>query len=341
MAIFYDNPALRNCWYAVATELEVAVKPVGRTVLGESIVMYRDANGRIVAAADRCPHREAPLSAGTVSAGVLSCCYHGWSFGANGKCVSIPSAAPTFPIPQNAHLSCIKAEARYGLVWVCLGDAPAEMPKISQEENATFRRINNPVEEWNVSATRMTDNFLDIAHFPWVHAGTFGHRQRTQVPELELEMLEDDFYGYQYEITAENPPGAHLISGQASGTVARKMDTGFYLPFAVRSTILYETGTRHVILMLPTPKDDVTSYFSFVVWRNDDFRVSAEDVIAFDRLISAEDKAMLEKIPGVLPFSPFGVANTHSDKASAAWRHQIVRQLGVSLENPRLISKTL
>ncbi len=341
MAIFSDNPALRNHWYVVATELEVAEKCVARALLGQRIVIYRDTNGLPVAAPDRCPHREAPLSAGAMENGVLTCCYHGWRFGAGGKCIAIPSADAAFPIPQTAHLPCIKSVARYGLIWVCLGDTPAQLPNISQENDPAFRRINNPVEEWKTSALRMTDNFLDIAHFPWVHTGTFGNRQRTQIAEIELEMLEDDFFGYRYGVTAENPPSAHLITGQASGTVNRKMDTGFHLPFTVRSTILYETGMRHVILMLPTPLDDLTSYFTFVVWRNDDFRVSAADVIAFDRSISAEDKVMLERIPGVLPLAPRGVTSTHSDKASAAWRHQFARLLGMSLEEPRSISQAV
>ena len=79
------------------------------------------------------------------------------------------------------------------------------------------------------------------------------------------------------------------------------MSSGFNLPFTVRSTVAYETGLEHIIFMLSTPIDDVTSYFTFVIWRNDDFSVSAEEVIQFDRAIGAEDKRMLERIPGVLP----------------------------------------
>ena len=339
MAVFYDNPALRNFWYAVATEVEVAMRPVDRTVLGERIVVYRDPAGEVVAAPDRCPHREAPLSIGSVSNGVLTCAYHGWSFGAGGKCVSIPSADPKFPIPRNADLPRINAVVRYGLVWVCLGETPSDLPRVSQDDDRSFRRINNPVEEWKASATRMTDNFLDIAHFPWVHIGTFGDRQRTLVPKIELEMLDDDYFGYRYEIVAQNPPGAELVSGQFNGTVIRRMDTGFHLPFAVRSTIHYDTGIHHIILMLSTPMDDVTSYFTFVVWRNDDFSVSAEDVIAFDRKIGAEDKQMLEKIPGVLPLSPLRVAATQSDKASTAWRHQFARLLGLTVQSSRQVAE--
>lgn len=319
MAVFYDNPALRSQWYAVATELEVTAGPVARTLLGERLVIYRDPHGAAVAAPDRCPHREAPLSAGTVDRGVLTCCYHGWQFGEGGRCIAIPSADPAFPIPENGHLPCFRAELRYGLVWVCIGEPEGDIPDIVQESDAAFRRINNPVQEWKVSAVRMTDNFMDIAHFPWVHLGTFGNDQRTLVPKIKLSELPGSFYGYEYSVVAENPPSASLTSGQDTADVSRKMSTGFQLPFVVRSTINWHTGLDHILLLLTAPIDDVTSLFTFVIWRNDDFSVSAEDLATFDRLVGEEDRVMLERIPGVLPLDG-GLANTQADKPSTAWR---------------------
>lgn len=327
MTIFSDNPALRDQWYVAANEFELDQGPLGRTILNQKIVIYRDTEGQVIAAPDRCPHREAPLSLGTTDKGVLTCIYHGWSFGAGGRCVSIPSADPDFPIPANGHLPCINVRVLYGLVWVCLGDNPADLPVIKQEEDSRCRRINNPVQTWKASATRMTDNFLDVAHFPWVHSGTFGSGQRTLVDQINMEMLDDGYFGYTYDVEAENPDTASRVSGQVEDTVSRAMSTGFYLPFTVRSTIAYHTGVEHIILLLTTPIDDVNSYFTFVVWRNDDFSVSAEEIIAFDRMIGAEDKVMLERVPGVLPLTIRALASTQSDRASSAWRQQFVRML--------------
>lgn len=327
MTSFSDNQNLRNCWHAVASEIEVTNGVIGRRLLGENLVLYRDSGGHVVAAPDRCPHREAPLSAGTVEDGKLICCYHGWTFGEAGKCVSIPSADPEFPIPKNSHLPCYQAQVRYGLVWVCLGDAAMDIPEIAQDSDPTFRRINNPVDTWKVSSARMTDNFLDIAHFPWVHSGTFGNSQRTLVEKIELQDLANGFHGYEYAVVAENPPSAEISSGQSGTEVNRLMTTGFCLPFAVRSTIRWETGLENILLLVTTPVDDVTSYFTFVVWRNDDFSISSEDTVLFDRMIGAEDKVMLERIPGVLPLRHGALANTQADKASTAWRMRFTRLL--------------
>ena len=118
-----------------------------------------------------------------------------------------------------------------------------------------------------------------------------------------------------------------LASGQTSGVVNRAMSTGFHLPFDTLSTIRYETGLEHVLLLLSTPIDDVTSYFTFVVWRNDDFSVSAEEVIRFDLAIGAEDKRMLQLLDGVLPLEQTALVSVQADKCSVEWRRRLVERL--------------
>jgi phenylpropionate dioxygenase-like ring-hydroxylating dioxygenase large terminal subunit len=211
---------------------------------------------------------------------------------------------------------------RYGLVWVCPGTPAGEPPAVSVEDDPTFRRINTGVEVWRTSALRMTDNFLDIAHFPWVHVGTFGRQDQTEVPPIELGPLDDGWYGYAYEVEAGNESGG-ASSGQTTAVVHRSMTTGFVLPFAVRSTIGYDTGLEHVLLLCSTPVDDDVALFTFVVWRNDDHDVPAEAVIALDRAIGAEDKAMLERIPGGLPLPAAATVSTQADRASVEWRRRL------------------
>ena len=63
---------------------------------------------------------------------------------------------------------------------------------MAADDDPAYRRINSGVERWSTSVTRMTDNFLDIAHFPWVHAGTFGIQDQRAVPPVELEQLAFD-----------------------------------------------------------------------------------------------------------------------------------------------------
>ena len=317
---FVAQPVLRRYWHAVARPDALAGGPLAVTLLGVRLVVWRAPGGELAAAVDRCPHREAPLSAGVVVDLGLQCPYHGWTYAADGRCVLVPSAGPGAAVPPRAVLQRVHAAERYGLVWLCLDEPAAPIPAIAEDTDRCFRRINQPVERWAASATRLVDNFLDTAHFPFVHLGSFGGAGDAMVARVELEPL-GDFYGYRYEVTAANALGAEA-SGQSAGTVERRMSTGFSLPFLVRSTIEYATGLRHTLLLSSAPIDDEASWFTFVVWRNDDFSVPADEVTRLDRMIGAEDKRMLEQVPGPLPLDATTLVNVQADRASLEWKRR-------------------
>ena len=321
-----EHDELRHHWYVVAEADDLVADgvatPLAVRLLGVDYVVWRSTDGHLVAAPDRCPHRESPLSLGTVTDGCLTCPYHGWTFADRGACVEVPSSGAGRPVPPKAHLRTVDVCERYGLIWICPAEPHGDIPTMAADDDPAYRRINSGVERWATSATRMTDNFLDISHFPYVHVGTFGIQDQSDVPTIRLEQLDDDFFGYAYEVEVANEAGA-ASSGLTDAVITRRMTTGFHLPFTVRSTIHYETGLDHLILLCSTPIDDVTSYFTFVIWRNDDFSVPGEDVITFDRAIGAEDKVMLEQIAGVLPLDSHATVSVQADKPSVEWRRRL------------------
>jgi phenylpropionate dioxygenase-like ring-hydroxylating dioxygenase large terminal subunit len=70
-------------WYAVLDSKEVRTgKPLGVRRFGESLVFWRDADGRIVVMKDRCPHRSSQLSLGRIIDGRIQCPFHGFEFDA-------------------------------------------------------------------------------------------------------------------------------------------------------------------------------------------------------------------------------------------------------------------
>lgn len=328
MTTFAREPRLRQAWHPVAESTDIAEAPVAVELLTEHLVLWRGPDGTVIGAPDRCPHREAPLSAGWTESGVIVCPYHGWRFGAEGRCVEVPSSGAGAPVPPAAHLPCVRVEERYGLVWVCLDEPVAGIPIVPNEDDPSFRRINSGVQLWNTATTRMVDNFMDISHFPWVHTGTFGNRQSPEVPKIELGELDHGWYGYEFEVDAVNPDAALATTGSTEAVVHRHMSTAFTLPLTVRSTIRYADGLEHILLLCSAPLDDERSYFTFVVWRNDDFATDPQEVIAFDRAIGEEDRIMLERVTGTLPLGRTETVSVQSDKASVEWRRQFAAFLG-------------
>ena len=67
---------LGNFWHAVATSDSVGSEISSIRLLQNDYVLWRSSDGRIVAALDRCTHRQAPLSKGTLEDGCLRCPYH-------------------------------------------------------------------------------------------------------------------------------------------------------------------------------------------------------------------------------------------------------------------------
>jgi phenylpropionate dioxygenase-like ring-hydroxylating dioxygenase large terminal subunit len=86
----YSGVQLPGFWYVACLSRELRRRPIGRTVLGVPLALFRDADGRPAAVLDRCPHRNLPLSLGARRDGLLECRYHGWRFDADGACRLVP-----------------------------------------------------------------------------------------------------------------------------------------------------------------------------------------------------------------------------------------------------------
>jgi len=314
------SDGLLTQWYVVADVADLRAEPLGVTVLDRPFVLWRAADGTARAAVDRCPHREAPLSDGHVDNGCIVCPYHGWTFGADGGCELIPSSGLGAPIPPAARLGMVEVREQYGVIWLCPGTPRSEPPVIAEDADPSYRLLTSGIETWSVSATRMVDNFCDVAHFPYVHAGTIGADTDPVVESVDIDDLGDGFVGYRYAVDVLDEHGERI---------GQDMSTGFHLPFIVRSNTRYTSGPRsgqdRVLLLCTTPVDNASSLFSFIVWRNHDHDVPADEVLAFDRAIGAEDKRMLETIPGALPLAAGsdGTVSVQADRLSVRWRQAL------------------
>ncbi len=115
---------LRNGWYAAAWADELpADGPLVRTIMEENVVFYRSSEVRVVAAANRCPHRFSSFDGGRVVDGTLECSYHGLRYDRSGQCIFNPDGNGRRP--ASARLKLYPLVERWGCVFLWMGEADA------------------------------------------------------------------------------------------------------------------------------------------------------------------------------------------------------------------------
>lgn len=179
---------LRNTWYVVGHADEV--KPAElfhRTMLNETVLLFREPDGRCVALSDRCPHRFAPLHLGKLTEGTVECGYHGLRFDGSGRCVHNPHGNA---IPKAAKVRAYPLVERYGLLWIWMGDLAAANDALIPHYaslDATHWKILRGYIRIAAHYLLETDNVLDLSHIEFVHPGFFGseaiRRARTEVSQ--------------------------------------------------------------------------------------------------------------------------------------------------------------
>ncbi|MFW7267289.1 Rieske 2Fe-2S domain-containing protein [Gluconacetobacter sp. Hr-1-5] len=117
-----------NCdggWYPLmlSADLEPGTA-AGSTVRGRDLAVWRDGQGQAHVWDDRCPHRGMRLSLGFVREGALACLYHGWRFGADGRCTHIP-AHPDLSPPGTIRAAPLRVVECWGLVWASAEESGA------------------------------------------------------------------------------------------------------------------------------------------------------------------------------------------------------------------------
>lgn len=171
---------LKNLWYVAEWSDTVKDKPVKTKLLGQNLVLFRDMEGKVKCLADVCLHRGGSLSGGWVSEkrDCVVCPYHGWHYNGSGKCQKIPSEGDSFQVPKRFKVDAYDVEEKYGMIWVFMGDLPAEerypippLPEFGDEAN--WRGLKTEFT-WKAEASRVVENGIDIAHASFVHP-VFGY----------------------------------------------------------------------------------------------------------------------------------------------------------------------
>ena len=296
--------------------------PVAVRLLGDDFVLWRDAAGVPRAAPDRCPHRGTRLSLGRVCGGQIECPYHGWRFDSAGRCVLVPALPEFTPSPSHG-LAMFRLSEAHGLLWLHL-DAEAVLPRFDAEADGRLRKLNVGPYDVATSAPRIVENFLDLAHFGFVHEGWLGDRAHAALADYRIEPTATGFVATGCRAWQ---PRSNRLSAQGSWVDYRYELTS---PFTAVLTKLpqKQDGYRDEIALFVGPVDEERSrvWFRMAVT---DFDSSDDELRVFQHTIFTQDQPVLEsQSPRRLPLT-HGEVHCAADRSSAAYR-RFLRDSGIS-----------
>lgn len=314
--------ALSDWWLPLAAASELTP---GRCVpachFEQPLVLWQGDEGT-AAFDDRCPHRGARLSLGRVQGGVLECPYHGWRFAADGRCVAVP-AVPGFQPPAAHGARVWRVQQRHDLLWVAGQDAAEAEPFAPPPLHELPRRrvLCGPFDV-ATSAPRVVENFLDTAHFGFVHEGWLGARDHVEVPAYEVKPDALGRPGVPH-YRAWQPQASSAASGGAW------IDYRYQLLSPLSALLRKQaqqgdTDEAYVLWTSPTGRDSCRAWFTIAT---SDEGADAEVLRQFQQTIFAQDRPVLEsQRPRELPVSG-GEVHSAADRFSAAYRRWL-REIG-------------
>jgi len=214
---------LRRYWQPFALSEEATSQPKHVDILGERLVLFRNGHGEAGLLYPRCMHRGTDLIYGKVEQGGLRCCYHGWQFDPQGRCLEIPTEKnenlrnkvrqPWYPIVE-----------KFGLLFTYMGPEDCEpgFPSFSIEDDlgaseriVSYRSDTGPNGPFpKVAAAgdynwfQMYDNWMDPFHVCVLHYTINGPQFSPSlgiIPEVKFEKTDDGVISIQKRRPSEGP----------------------------------------------------------------------------------------------------------------------------------------
>jgi phenylpropionate dioxygenase-like ring-hydroxylating dioxygenase large terminal subunit len=249
---------LRNIWYlALPGEHLKKGKLVARQIANERIVFGRDAQDKVFALKDNCPHRGVPLSDGHVlENGNIQCCYHGWEFDAQGVCKNIPALPPG----TKADISKIRAwkypvEEINGTVWIYIPEKltpnvqPKEaVPDLHLPAGKEFLHVESIILPTNIDHSVI--GLIDPAHVTFVHQSWFWRSAKSL--KLKTKNFEPTPRGFKMvkHAPSTNSKGYKVLQGDVS--------TEIFFEIPGNRLEYISVGKKHRVISITTltPIDD-------------------------------------------------------------------------------------
>jgi phenylpropionate dioxygenase-like ring-hydroxylating dioxygenase large terminal subunit len=316
-----EDPVLLGDWHPVARSSDLPEASVlASKLLGEELVIWR-VHGEAKVWQDLCVHRGTRLSLGKPDGDLLQCAYHGWTYDSAGQCVKIP-AHPEQKPPPKAKVETYHSRERYGIVWACLGEPSKDIPKFDEWDDPSFRKIACGPYRYRASGTRAVENFLDVAHLPFLHAGMLGEKSHAEIQDYAVQETADGIVANDVKIWQPDPDG----TGVGKNVV--------YTYKVLRPLTMYLSKDtdegRFSIFATVCPTNEFESMAWFWLAMNYGKDIPEQELIDFQNKITAQDIPIVEsQRPERLPLDLQAELHLRSDRVAVAYRRWLGK-LGVT-----------
>jgi len=241
---------LRRYWWPIGVSADIGKAPVVVRLLGEEFVAFRDGDGEVGMLDLQCAHRGASLEFGRVEDQGLRCCYHGWLFDRDGKCLDQPCEPVDSNFKDRVRQGAYPVFEVSGFVFAYIGPLPAPaFPKYDLLFNDNCNK-NVYGRDMQSNWLQRVENMLDMLHVMCLHASLYPELAFTRPKSYDWA---DRWYGVQMDLTYPN------------GTEDRHH---YVFPFINRVQVMRAGQEPFQFMQWVAPVDD-TRCISYQIWASE------------------------------------------------------------------------
>ena len=265
---------LRRFWHPVAFERELKDTPLRLRILGEDLVLFRDRSGQLGLLHLHCPHRGASLEFGIPSERGIRCCYHGWRFDVDGRCLETPGEPAGSRLFERVWQGAYPTRTFTGLVFAYFGppDRRPAFPVYDTFQMPGYRLAPAARFELPCNWLQIKDNSMDPVHTSFLHALSSGYQFTPAFGQLAELEWQDTPFGMIYIATRRvddlvwvricdfMPPNVHQFTRELEDAAEERI------------------RWRPVITRWATPNDDTRTTNFELAAIPDDWTLDAETI---------------------------------------------------------------
>ena len=186
------------------------------------------------------------------------------------------------------------------------------------------RNIHAATIRVKVSAPRVIENFLDLAHFPFVHPGSLGEEPYTEIKDYDVDILEESNEVLAQKCRVWQP------NSMPTATEGYEVEYVYRVPHPY-CAILYKANAidknrMDVISLFVQPVGEEECNANMLLTIIDDQNSNTE-IRSFQQMIFAQDKPILEnQVPKRLPLDLRTETSVRCDATSTAYRRWLQKR---------------